>query len=158
EGLLTPRTKTVYSPEAHGVPLEVGSSGVTINLGNQFGSLVPLLDAAQFTVELVSGVPSVSTKMTDSHGNMIAEIYRNEWKVRPGAWDRNYSDDALEVKDDRGVIVLQVKVLPDRIQIQGGWWAMFRGTPAQMFIYGSHEPAVIEWIINRQPPAINPMF
>jgi hypothetical protein len=26
------------------------------------------------------------------------------------------------VKDDKGNIVLQVKALPDRIQIQGEWW------------------------------------
>jgi hypothetical protein len=37
-------------------------------------------------------------------------------------WDRNYSKDALEVKDETGRIVLQIKLLPDRVQLQGEWW------------------------------------
>jgi hypothetical protein len=54
---------------------------------------------------------------------LIAEIIRNEWKVAPppGNWDRNYSDDALEVRNPRGRVVLQVRALADRIQIQGVW-------------------------------------
>ena len=34
------------------------------------------------------------------------------------SWDRNYSNDALEVKDPSGDIILQVKVVEDRIQFQ----------------------------------------
>jgi hypothetical protein len=62
--------------------------------------------------------------MLDREGNLITELVRNEWKVAPSprTWDRNYTDDALEVKDARGRVVLQVRVLEDRVQLQGLWW------------------------------------
>jgi hypothetical protein len=41
----------------------------------------------------------------------------------PKTWDRNYTDDALEVKNTGGRVVLQVRVLSDRIQLQGEWWS-----------------------------------
>jgi hypothetical protein len=82
--------------------------------------LYPILQNSQFKVELINGKAKISTRITDESGNLIAEIIRNEWKVAPTrAWDRNYSGDALEVKDSRGYVVLQVRVLADRIQIQG---------------------------------------
>lgn len=85
--------------------------------------LLPALKASQFTVESSDGNIKVSTRITDSDGNLIAKIVRNEWKVFPGrSWDRNYSDDALEVRDSRGLVVLQVRTYPDRIQIQGARW------------------------------------
>ena len=40
----------------------------------------------------------------------------------PNTWDRNYNDHLLEVKDDTGRIVLQVRLFSDRVQIQGEWW------------------------------------
>jgi hypothetical protein len=50
---------------------------------------------------------------------MIAEIINNEWKVNPhNAWDRNYTKDALEVRDPSGDIVLQVRVIENRVQLQ----------------------------------------
>jgi hypothetical protein len=33
-------------------------------------------------------------------------------------WDKNYTDDSLEVKDGRGRVVLQVRMLPDRVEFQ----------------------------------------
>ncbi|MEJ0092842.1 MAG: hypothetical protein WDN46_05280 [Methylocella sp.] len=48
---------------------------------------------------------------------------RNEWRVTPppGTLDRNYTDDALEIRGAGGKIVLQLRVLQDRIQLQGEW-------------------------------------
>jgi hypothetical protein len=56
-------------------------------------------------------------------GMVIAELVRNEWEAarKPVAWDRNFSKDALEVKDETGDVVLQLRVLADRIQLQGKW-------------------------------------
>ncbi len=56
----------------------------------------------------------------DADGSAVAEIIDNEWHVNPGrGFDRNYSDDALEVRDGTGDVILQVRALPDRIQLQG---------------------------------------
>jgi hypothetical protein len=49
----------------------------------------------------------------------------NHWTVsksQSAVWDKNYTSNALEVKDGRGRVVLQVIMLPDRVQIQGEWW------------------------------------
>jgi hypothetical protein len=52
----------------------------------------------------------------------VAELIRNDWKTSPSAWDRNYTDDALEVRNAQGRVVLQVKVIQNTIQLQGEWW------------------------------------
>ena len=65
----------------------------------------------------------VSVKLFSRKGALLAELIDNEWKVNQSqTWDRNYSADALEVKDSSGKIVLQVKALQDRIQIQAILW------------------------------------
>ena len=137
-GVLVPKSELLFSATEGGkTPLiQIGTSGVVL-APKGFGRgtydemekdptgayLMPILKASQLTVESIDGKIKVSTRIDDADGNLIAEIIRNEWKVFPGrSWDRNYSDDALEVKDARGLVVLQVRALADRIQIQGGWW------------------------------------
>lgn len=69
------------------------------------------------------GIVTLSAKFRNAQGKLVAKIIQNEWKHKPlGSdviWDRNYSDDAIEVKDGKGCIVLQVRLLTDRIQLQG---------------------------------------
>jgi hypothetical protein len=61
----------------------------------------------------------VSITVKDSQGNLIVEIKDNAWTVsKTGLWDKNYTDNSLEVKDARGRIVLQLRLLPDRVQFQ----------------------------------------
>jgi len=83
-------------------------------------------------IELIEGKIRFSAQITDEEGNIIAKISRNEWQVAPPprTWDKNYSDDALEVVDPKGRVVLQAKVLSDRIQIQGAWPAGPQWGPA----------------------------
>jgi hypothetical protein len=129
-GELTPKVDLLFSPKDSGsslVPkLEIGKSGVfLVGPSDDFGKLLfPALTEAQFKVESIGGQIKVSTKIIDDKGHLIVEINRNEWQVAPSpkTWDRNYSDDALEVKDDEGRIILQVRALSDRIQLQGIWW------------------------------------
>lgn len=53
----------------------------------------------------------VSARIRGRDG-LVAEIIDNEWKVipPPKTWDRNYSTNALEVKDADGNIVFQIKL------------------------------------------------
>jgi hypothetical protein len=63
----------------------------------------------------------LSTTVRDSAGNLIVEIVNNDWRVsksETNCWDKNYTDDSLEVKDGRGRVVLQVRLLPDRVELQ----------------------------------------
>lgn len=97
--------------------LEIGDSGSTINVGMiNFGS-------SNVLFEVISGKLKVSTQIRDEKGNLVAELVRNEWKIAspPIAWDRNYTANALEVRNAAGKIVLQAVLLPDRIRLQGEW-------------------------------------
>ena len=65
-----------------------------------------------------------STTVRDTAGNLVVEVVDNHWRVsssQANCWDKNYTDDSLEVKDGTGRVVLQVRLLPDRIQIQAEW-------------------------------------
>lgn len=65
-----------------------------------------------------------STTVRDHNGNLVVEIVDNHWTVSPlttNCWDKNYTSDSLEVKDGRGRVVLQVRILADRVQLQGEW-------------------------------------
>jgi hypothetical protein len=121
------RIKTIFSPGGPIPKIQVGNSGVFIVGPNQQGPigqlLIPALRASQFKVESVDGKLKVSAQVANYGGALMAELIRNEWRVAPppGTWDRNYSDDALEVKNPEGHIVLQVRLLEDVVQIQGVW-------------------------------------
>ena len=133
-GMLTPAL--LYSPSGTGIIpiIQIGQSQVFLGPDGIPGinpieadpigaKLLPGLKASQFKVEIVDAQVKFSTQVCDETGRLIAEINRNEWKVAPppGTWDRNYSNDALEVRDPRGRVVLQVRVLINLIQIQGAW-------------------------------------
>jgi hypothetical protein len=167
-GTLTPQSTLLFSPDGGGtIPkIQIGQSGVFIvGEANPYGSqLFPALRHSQFRIELIDGKMKVSTQVKDSDGNLIAEIIRNEWKTSPiGTWDRNYSDDALEVKDAKGNIILQVRTLLDRIQVQGAWW-IDMGPPngvRRLIARESPEGVGAEFVIapkDADQPAIVPMF
>lgn len=75
------------------------------------------------TVErLANGNVAITTTIRDPSGKIVAEIVRNDWKLRPSLlWDRNFNASAVEVRGETGEVVLQVRALPDRIQLQGIW-------------------------------------
>ena len=126
-GVLTPNAELLFSPTRSGsgsVPkLQIGQSGVSfVRPSGPFGKPGPYGISIQGRVDWRQG-KSIHSDANDT-GSLLIEIIRNEWLVAPPpqTWDRNYSDDALEVRDGSGRIVLQVRSLLDRIQIQGMWW------------------------------------
>jgi hypothetical protein len=67
--------------------------------------------------------PMMSTTVRDSQGNVVVDVKQNHWIVYPPyCLDKNYTQDVLEVKDSGGHVALQVRLLPDRVQVQGEWW------------------------------------
>ena len=85
-------------------------------------SFKPFPDA-EFRVEFGRQWPLVSTTVRDSKGHIIATINKNHWRVYPPyCQEKNFTEDALEVLDSSLHVVLQLKLLPDRVQIQGEWW------------------------------------
>jgi hypothetical protein len=81
------------------------------------------LYGAMLTIKLVSDELNVSSQITDRTGESIAaEIDDNEWTNKRPDWEINHTPDTVEVRDDRNRIVLQVKLLPDHVQLAGEWW------------------------------------
>jgi hypothetical protein len=65
----------------------------------------------------------VTAHIYDKTGKTIAVIEDGQWRTPENDdVDFNYSDDALEVKSASGRIVLQIRLLPDRIQVQVEAW------------------------------------
>lgn len=105
--------------------MQLGVSGTNFLWGGPPGApFMTFADDYSLTIDSIDGVLKVSTQVRTRKGELIAELIENEWKVArpPKTWDRNYNKTALEVKDETGNIVLQVRLLSDRIQIQGEWW------------------------------------
>jgi hypothetical protein len=117
--LLFSSTSRVSNPPR----VEIGNSGSIFIYGGPAGK--PLFDfyGSTLTIETIRGQVKVSTEIKDGEGHLLAELVRNEWRVSPSpnTFDRNYNADTLEVKNAEGQIVLQVKVLADRIQLQCEW-------------------------------------
>jgi hypothetical protein len=124
-GILKSNGTVTFSPDDPVHPcLEIGESNVFVD-EKKYGELIfPFLRRDQFKIELLDGTYKFSTEISDENENVIAQIIQNVWKFKPsgGGWDMNHNSDAIEVKDGHGDIVLQVRVLPDRVQFQGIWW------------------------------------
>lgn len=83
---------------------------------------VPFPDA-EFKTEYGKSGPLVSTTVRDGDGHIVATIENNHWNVYlPYCSDKNYTDDALEILDASLHVVLQIKIYPNTVQVQGEWW------------------------------------
>ena len=126
-GILTPLRLIESGTIGSNVKIRIGNSHVFFDTSTVFNDLLKTWSEDQFTVEILHKEILVSTKVRDDNDNIIVELDKNKWKVNPppGTWDRNYTDNALEVKDAKGDVVLQIRVLSDVIQLQGVWWVNF---------------------------------
>jgi hypothetical protein len=123
-GILYPKIDTILSSKQSERTVEIGNSGGKfIWKGPNGQPIFDFFETSNLMLESVNGKLLVSTQIRDEKGNLVAELVRNEWKVSPPpkTWDRNYNDNALEVKNEAGRVVLQTKLLSDRVQLQGEW-------------------------------------
>ncbi len=127
-GILKPHVEQIFSANGNVATrnIELGGDSGSIFSFEGVSDNKPVMQffgRYNLDVKVVDGKIKVSTEVGTTNGELIAQIIQNEWMVsRPNSFDRNYNDDSLEVKDSRGKIVLQVRVLSDRMQIQGEWW------------------------------------
>jgi len=120
-GRLQPEKKIILSGKDNIHPeLEIGDSGAVLVWSGPQG--IPMLKVAEdneIKIESIKGQIQISTRILDRNGQMIAEIVENKWKVKPqNSWARNYSKNSLEVRDPTGDIVLQVRLVANRVQFQ----------------------------------------
>lgn len=124
-GQLRANAETLLSGANHVWPkLEFGDSGAILMYTGPEGSpLFKIGEETGLTIVRESGQVKLSTIIRDQNGRAVAELMRNEWKVNPhNSRDRNYAADTLEVKDPAGDVVLQVRALPNRIQLQAKFY------------------------------------
>lgn len=88
------------------------------------------------SLSLKSGKLLVSTTIRDDKGELVAELRNNEWQTNKNSiFDRNYTDNALEVRDQNGKVALQVVHFGDTIHLAGifrcrsGWTNVFCPVP-----------------------------
>lgn len=95
------------------------------------GGIKIILETSNDVVVRDNGEPVLSIRMEENklfvsavirgdNGDLLAEIRDNEWKLNENNYfDRNYSDNALEVRDRLGNIALQVVSFGDVIHFAG---------------------------------------
>ena len=102
--------------------LEIGNSGTLFMAQSvtedplvlSFAGLIP---GSNFEVVFEDYELKVSLIIRNNRGEILTELDRNEWKLNPVNWDRNYTQDLLEVKNPEGEIILQLQALPDRVRV-----------------------------------------
>lgn len=105
--------------QIHITLVEIGNSGLTFEHTNFPSGILKFTENNFLTIAKDDKGIKVSVLIRDKNGNAVAELIKNEWKVnKNNSYDRNYSKDALEVKDNTGDIILQIRLLQDRVQIQ----------------------------------------
>jgi hypothetical protein len=66
------------------------------------------------------GSLKISTDIRNKDGKVIAKVENNEWKIKPEkSFDFNYTNDALEIKDDNDRVIFQVRINKNIIELQG---------------------------------------
>jgi hypothetical protein len=118
-GVLRGPAFTILSPSKDIYPkLKLGHSDTFLSWqGPQGQSLLSLFDDNELVIYMEKGRLKLSTQIRDLHGELVAEIIGNEWKLRKdNLWDRNYDKNALEIRDTGGDVILQVVLKQDYVQ------------------------------------------
>jgi hypothetical protein len=107
--------------------IEFGNSGVKYQW-RPTDEPLRLLNDAGLSLQMGNDGIEISTAIRDRNDHLVVQIDRNHWFVQGGAAaDKNYTDDALEVKDEGGHVVFQAHILSDRVQLRGEWHNAFGG-------------------------------
>ncbi|MFC2061448.1 hypothetical protein ACFLUV_02955 [Elusimicrobiota bacterium] len=106
------------------VKLEIGNSGTVFKIKRPKNEpLFSFFSENALSIWKENNEIRVSSILRNEKGEIIAEIVANEWKVNEeNSYDRNYNTHALEVRDKRGDVVLQVRLVEDKIQFQGKFY------------------------------------
>jgi hypothetical protein len=124
------------------IPVIVGHSGAKISFGPHSDTRF-VDDYLKFAI--VNGDIQLTTTVSDRLGHRVVEIIGNVWTVsneRSVSWDKNYTDNTLEVKDGHDRVILQVQLFPDHVELQGEWHdeydhgVQFREGPEGSAIFG----------------------
>lgn len=121
--------------------LEIGNSGKGfIYTGPKDGPMISLFRHSNLIISKKNNQLMISTSIRSKDG-LIAKIANNEWQINPEeSFDRNYNKNSLEVKDKNDDVVLQIRLLSDKIQFQGKYYDEY-GNSATFHEFGGY-PAI----------------
>ncbi len=110
--------------------VEIGNSGVTFGMPppNYIGhgsSLDLFFKQMSLRIDYNKGQWIVSARILDkTTPRAVATLDEGEWHVsdKGESWDFNRADDALEVLSADQRVALQIRVFPDKVQLQGESW------------------------------------
>jgi|GEM_PF-2089057 len=122
QGILEPNSGWFFSTFQNKYPyIEIGDSGVVFNWTGSSGiPIFQILNTPLF-ISNNNGQIKLTANFRGKDGS-IAVLEDNEWLVNPSQMTRNYDKDTLEVYDKNHDVVLQVRILKDRIQFQGKFY------------------------------------
>ncbi len=122
--------------------LQMGPTGNLLTWRGPSDAPMMSLYYDKIDLRMVKGRVHLSTTVHDDNKNLIAQISDNHWIVSSSTavcWDKNYTDDSLEVKDGHGRVVLQVKLMPNIVQIQEEWQWNPGTKSGGIFIQGKYD-------------------
>ncbi len=95
-----------------------------INYTGDPASPVFVLGDEPLFLRMVDGKAQVSVAIRDNTGAVLAMIRNNEWSLAlpPTVFDRNFTEDTLEVIDSKGSVVFQVTVDGARVKLAGTFY------------------------------------
>jgi hypothetical protein len=112
-----------WSPQYSGLLLEHGKKMQEQMQGgaNENSPYFSFLYDNSLIISEDNGHLKVSLLIRDQTGTVVARIIENEWQVShpPGIFDRNYTNDTLEIINNSGEVFLQIRLLADRVQLNG---------------------------------------
>jgi hypothetical protein len=116
----------LIGPKHDGGPitLRVGRNGSTpiTWMGDQEDAhFLSMFGESELRVHRIDGRLCVTTQVHDHLGHLVVEINDNHWNVTKESVDKNYTDNALEVRDADGRVVLHLMILKDEVQVEGEW-------------------------------------
>ena len=96
----------------------------------------------------------VSANIRDDKGQLIAELKDNQWshQARPAIFDRNHTDSALEIRDSKGDIALQVVDFGSDVYVSGVFHCR-KGTSWTIFTYRNPSGKLFTIIVGQRPGA-----
>jgi len=110
--------------------------------------LIPGIVKNEIYAAIKDGRIYVSGKLFDRKSDLLVELVSNEWKVAssPITWDRNFTTNALEVRDSTGDVVLQVVLLGHELCFQ----AKLFGSDGTSIVFVEPSPNCL-WQVFRKP-------
>ncbi len=112
-------TSGIISAPIQQTPMSISVGSTEFVMLSRDGVLFRDKEAPLLSIKLVEGRLLVTTRIRDASGLLLAEMKDNEWKhlPQPAIFDRNYTADALEIRDRSGKVALQVANLGSTVDV-----------------------------------------